>query len=549
MTSSTTIHISVVVIPSNETKLLESHQLSWDLNSSSDDNNKNNEGNSFRSNICSLLQDTDYLETPLLRPRGDDENQNFVATAGLYAYYNNARQSQNNIRATRLAMACGLLAKRFRGDVLLIRSFGYGTFEDLSVKEVLGACELSPDLRISTQQEMKIMMQTVNHHDDDDDDHDNDDDATCTISSPPPAWLLDAAQQNYHDGAAMAKVVSAFKTNDNDDDDDSSSDSDSSDDNDVDSHNKVECKATSTTTTVKASYSNEFIAKSPLCLHCRGPTDNLCGGCEGAYFCCSLSQENDSRLQSILCRDVRGWSHLCQCPTWRLYTNHRKQLSTFPYLGDWHKRLMTRDYQTQQHPYEQFLQQSLGVTYDSSSWWVTEMGGGWSGGHGDSAKIVDATIRLSYSEGFAPVQDIPSEERVDSELRSSGLDLSRNLVGLLSFKSWEDYYKLRGISSESPIALLCTFPLTVYHALERYGSVPITVAKMLKRPLRIHLVGVEKELNFLDLFKEIGFLLPEDIQVCDRVPKSRNKLGMHHRVDYSRIARSCLFRLFLLFTA
>jgi len=36
---------------------------------------------------------------------------------------------------------------------------------------------------------------------------------------------------------------------------------------------------------------------------------------------------------------------------------------------------------------------------------------------------------------------------------------------------------------------------------------------MLKRPLRIHIVGVEKEANFLDLFQEVGFLLQEDFPV------------------------------------
>jgi hypothetical protein len=36
---------------------------------------------------------------------------------------------------------------------------------------------------------------------------------------------------------------------------------------------------------------------------------------------------------------------------------------------------------------------------------------------------------------------------------------------------------------------------------------------MLNRSLRIHVVGVEKEMNFLDLFQEVGYLLPEDFMV------------------------------------
>jgi hypothetical protein len=36
---------------------------------------------------------------------------------------------------------------------------------------------------------------------------------------------------------------------------------------------------------------------------------------------------------------------------------------------------------------------------------------------------------------------------------------------------------------------------------------------MLKRPLRLHVVGIEKEMNFLDLFREVGYLLPSDLSV------------------------------------
>ena len=36
---------------------------------------------------------------------------------------------------------------------------------------------------------------------------------------------------------------------------------------------------------------------------------------------------------------------------------------------------------------------------------------------------------------------------------------------------------------------------------------------MLERPLRIHIVGIEKELNFVDLFRELGFLMPESLEI------------------------------------
>ena len=188
------------------------------------------------------------------------------------------------------------------------------------------------------------------------------------------------------------------------------------------------------------------------------------------------------------------------------------------------------EFQTSEEPYEHFLREKLGIdpgclsTLDDNSvdscesWWSTELHG-WAGGKSKSAKTVDISVRKSYSQGFSPLTDIPAERPVDmDDVEDANKNLStpilRNALGFLHLASWEHYYKLRGISPSSPVALLCTFPLTVYYAIESHGQVPCTVARMLKRPLRIHIVGVEKEANFLDLFREVGFLLPADFAVC-----------------------------------
>jgi hypothetical protein len=118
---------------------------------------------------------------------------------------------------------------------------------------------------------------------------------------------------------------------------------------------------------------------------------------------------------------------------------------------------------------------------------------------------------------FAPVVQIPPQER-PSGYDTAGLALTE--IGFLKISTWKEYYQLRQIPLSSPVALLLTFPLTLYHAVATFGHVPVTVARMLKRPLRLHLVGVEKELNFLDLFREFGYLLPLDLEVRDRVGKS-----------------------------
>lgn len=182
--------------------------------------------------------------------------------------------------------------------------------------------------------------------------------------------------------------------------------------------------------------------------------------------------------------------------------------------------MISRECQISDEPYRNFLSTYFGVLDDNTdnvNWWNTE-GDGWSGGGSQSAKNINITKRLSYQEGFAldessfipPERPVTKEDCIRANISSVPLECNLNMLNL---NSWEDYYTLRQISMESPVALLLTFPLTIYYALMKFGEVPITVATMLNRPLRIHVVGVEKELNFLDMFKEVAFLLPEGLEV------------------------------------
>ena len=215
-----------------------------------------------------------------------------------------------------------------------------------------------------------------------------------------------------------------------------------------------------------------------------------------------------------------------------MYTDRRDDLSAFG-LGDWYRPLVSRDFQLSQEPYNRFLSQTLDISSNPHSWWRTETDG-WEGGASSSALGVDMSQRQSFQQGFSPLQDIPPERRpTDKEVEG----FQRDSLGLLTLQSWEDYYRLRGISLDSPCALLLTFPLTIYHAIQGHGEVPLTVAKMLNREVRIHVVGIEKEINFLDLFKEVGFLLPENVKVqnpqCVVVMAMQFDSPLAHRLNSS----------------
>ena len=126
-----------------------------------------------------------------------------------------------------------------------------------------------------------------------------------------PLWIQNAAQQNYHhDAAVVARMAEVMKQKkdkkrkkkmnrnavleeeDNDMDTDTDTDNDSGDDDNDDDDASTypsDDDGTCTTADVAASSSlssssfkqkttsmNTVTAKSPLCLHCRKPTTNLC---------------------------------------------------------------------------------------------------------------------------------------------------------------------------------------------------------------------------------------------------------------------------------
>ena len=139
-----------------------------------------------------------------LQSRAEEQNAVLVETAllrnsesvvGAYAYsFSNISQtkpSYPNIRATRLAMACGLHSQRFTGDVYIGR-LGYVANQlmnlDLCISDVQNACECSPDLRQGT-------LAALN-------------DVNGDVTSP--EWLENAAQMNYHDGASLAALAIAM---------------------------------------------------------------------------------------------------------------------------------------------------------------------------------------------------------------------------------------------------------------------------------------------------------------------------------------------------
>jgi hypothetical protein len=441
-----------------------------------------------------------FYDAPMFR-----EQVAAINLAGVYAYFHSSsletghEKLQPNERATCLAMACGLYSQRFYGDVLILR-LGYAPDEEGSYKmsnlsisslELQYACQ-TPDLRIDS------IKETVEG-------------AHSIQEKSLPLWLTDAAKSNFEDSAALSNLASVMLLQDNEVQEHRNckyaDESIDVSDNDSDSHSVASEPKNKYVTVGEVGNcpvpKRCVVTQVPLCLSCRRPSNELCSMCKGVYFC---PKPRD-------CLDV-GWSHRCLCKTWKMYTNRRVLLDSFPF-DQWHLELLSRENQLSDAIYRDFLCNKLFVLGEGipRNWWSTEVDG-WSGGESFAAQKIDLESRFSYMDGFAlEAHLLPIERPVTmDDVEKSQLKYDPD-CSIIALNSWEEYYKFREIPLSSPVALLLTYPLTVYYALLKYGSVPITVAKMLHRQLRVHLVGIEKELNFIDIFKEVGFLLPIDLQV------------------------------------
>ncbi|THH29344.1 hypothetical protein EUX98_g4855 [Antrodiella citrinella] len=83
-------------------------------------------------------------------------------------------------------------------------------------------------------------------------------------------------------------------------------------------------------------------------------------------------------------------------------------------------------------------------------------------------------------------------------------------------KDWDSWYQWRKLPLESPAALIMNFPMTVYHLITNCLELTnATRGSPRKRiPFKVHMLGVEVELNYLPIFSELALLLPHhDIQL------------------------------------
>jgi hypothetical protein len=196
-----------------------------------------------------------------------------------------------DVRATRLAMACGHLDLRLYGTVVLKTATVPG---QLTVSDVEFAACVSPDLRPDIPASSSL--------------------ETTAAFEAIPEWLGCAAQHSYHDQAVLQSLTNAMTRPpevDDDDDDDDNTDIDADDDsrtrgrsspigsdNESSGDGSADEEESSSSSPLAAPTTTTLVARGPLCLHCRRPASVLCAGCQGAYFCAPPAKDGEDPASS-----------------------------------------------------------------------------------------------------------------------------------------------------------------------------------------------------------------------------------------------------------
>ncbi|KIO23567.1 hypothetical protein M407DRAFT_214405 [Tulasnella calospora MUT 4182] len=142
---------------------------------------------------------------------------------------------------------------------------------------------------------------------------------------------------------------------------------------------------------------------------------------------------------------------------------------------------------------------------------------------GTLMQLVKQMYQKTSGEAILDGEQLLSNRILEDE---EGWKLERGLIPYLKFadgrqppktvtsvedvKDWESWYTRRGLRQRSPVALLISFPLTVYQLLVNVLEViqPGDGSEAERTTLRMHYLGAEVELNYIPTFAELALLLP-----------------------------------------
>ncbi|KAK6179905.1 hypothetical protein SNE40_012155 [Patella caerulea] len=213
-----------------------------------------------------------------------------------------------------------------------------------------------------------------------------------------------------------------------------------------------------------------------------------CSACEGFQYCSRKCQKNDWSKKG----PMAPHSHKHWCKRIKVYMEKTDELATFPFTFT--SETTAAGFHLEK--YKSFLQQH-GVYNDGL--WRRECPLGL-----NLVNIHECPFGQLSSD------DNPYILPVESSVLTSKPDKTAPPFHE-PFQDWQSYYKWRGFPLNSPIAILLHFPLTLYYIItscfipdfpEKFSEIETS------GNMTIHIVGVEKEVEMLMVFQELGYLIP-----------------------------------------
>nr|XP_045015692.1 zinc finger MYND domain-containing protein 15 isoform X3 [Jaculus jaculus] len=202
--------------------------------------------------------------------------------------------------------------------------------------------------------------------------------------------------------------------------------------------------------------------------------------CSAVLYC------GEACLQTDLHRCPDDVSHRFWCPRLAAFMERSGELATLPFT-------YTKEVTSETFNKEAFLA-SRGLTrgyWTQLSMLIPGPGTGTPRHPWDNLLLSGDPYQFLQGDGSALMPPVP-------------LDPPRSLFG-----SWQDYYLWRGLSLDSPMAVLLTYPLTVYYVITHL--VPQSFPELNiqnKQSLKIHVVEAGKEFDLVMVFWELLVLLP-----------------------------------------
>ncbi|XP_071147580.1 zinc finger MYND domain-containing protein 15-like [Mytilus edulis] len=210
-----------------------------------------------------------------------------------------------------------------------------------------------------------------------------------------------------------------------------------------------------------------------------------CSSCQALLYCSRDCQKKDWNRKG----DMGAHSHKIWCKKMKIYMSKTEEMRQFPFT---YAQETTSEY-FDMAAYKTFLEKQ-GVL--DQGLWRRECRL-----HGDETKCL-----CSVPFGELPESEDPIFLPVESSILDEAPEKETKLL-----HDWEAYYEYRGFRLDSPIAILLHWPMTLYHIIkfcypndhpEWWDSVDSSCFKL-------DLIGVEKEVEMLCLFKELGYLCPD----------------------------------------